>query len=202
MNTQTDTKTESRSGKNNGAPASIVWFEIPADNVERAKTFYGKLFGWKIERFPGAKAVLAHRYRRRRCDARRGNDGEAVSRTQLHKLRWRALGRGSGGQGRKTWRQNLHGKDGRAGDGLLRCLSGHGEQYLCAVGAERKGEIVVLKRNRSFVVTSKTERKPEKNMNTETTTGEYMLLFRGPHWDRGLTHGRTATGHGQSHGVV
>ena len=32
------------------------------------------------------------------------------------------------------------------GDGLLRCLSGHGEQYLCAVGAERKGEIVVLKR--------------------------------------------------------
>ena len=38
-------------------------------------------------------------------------------------------------------------KDGRAGDGLLRCLSGHGEQYLCAVGAERKGEIVVLKRS-------------------------------------------------------
>jgi predicted enzyme related to lactoylglutathione lyase len=55
MNTQTDTKTESRSGKNNGAPASIVWFEIPVDNVERAKTFYGKLFGWKIERFPGPK---------------------------------------------------------------------------------------------------------------------------------------------------
>jgi len=26
-----------------------------------------------------------------------------------------------------------------------------------------------------------------KNMNTETTTGEYMLLFRGPHWDRGLS---------------
>ena len=25
-----------------------------------------------------------------------------------------------------------------------------------------------------------------KNMNTETTTGEYMLLFRGPHWDKGL----------------
>jgi len=23
-------------------------------------------------------------------------------------------------------------------------------------------------------------------MNTESTTGEYMLLFRGPHWDRGL----------------
>ena len=53
MNTQTDTKTESRSGENNGAPASIVWFEIPADNVERARAFYGALFGWKIEKFPG-----------------------------------------------------------------------------------------------------------------------------------------------------
>jgi hypothetical protein len=33
--------------------ASITWFEIPADDVERAKKFYGDLFGWKIERFPG-----------------------------------------------------------------------------------------------------------------------------------------------------
>ncbi len=33
--------------------ASIVWFEIPADNPERAQKFYGDLFGWKIERFPG-----------------------------------------------------------------------------------------------------------------------------------------------------
>ena len=33
--------------------SSIVWFEIPADNVERAKSFYGGLFGWKIEKFPG-----------------------------------------------------------------------------------------------------------------------------------------------------
>jgi hypothetical protein len=27
----------------------------------------------------------------------------------------------------------------------------------------------------------------QKHMNTETTTGEYMLLFRGPQWDRGLS---------------
>src|SRR5262252_2983051 len=26
-----------------------------------------------------------------------------------------------------------------------------------------------------------------ENMNTETTTGEYMLLFRGPHWDKRLS---------------
>ena len=34
-------------------PASIIWFEIPADNVERAKKFYRALFGWKITQFPG-----------------------------------------------------------------------------------------------------------------------------------------------------
>jgi len=35
------------------AAASIVWFEIPADDPERAKAFYGKLFGWKIQAIPG-----------------------------------------------------------------------------------------------------------------------------------------------------
>jgi len=35
------------------AAAGIVWFEIPADKPERAKEFYGKLFGWKINPLPG-----------------------------------------------------------------------------------------------------------------------------------------------------
>ncbi len=34
-------------------PANIIWFEIPADNPERAKKFYSSLFGWKIKKFPG-----------------------------------------------------------------------------------------------------------------------------------------------------
>ena len=33
---------------------SLVWFEIPADNVARAKKFYKAMFGWKINPFPGA----------------------------------------------------------------------------------------------------------------------------------------------------
>jgi predicted enzyme related to lactoylglutathione lyase len=37
-----------------GIAPSLVWFEIPADNPERAKSFYASLFGWKIEKFPGA----------------------------------------------------------------------------------------------------------------------------------------------------
>jgi uncharacterized protein len=33
--------------------ASIIWFEIPADKVDRAKKFYTSLFGWKINPIPG-----------------------------------------------------------------------------------------------------------------------------------------------------
>ena len=32
----------------------VVWFEIPADNLERARKFYGTLLGWKFEKFPAA----------------------------------------------------------------------------------------------------------------------------------------------------
>jgi hypothetical protein len=31
----------------------VVHFEIPADDVERAKGFYEKVFGWKIEKWEG-----------------------------------------------------------------------------------------------------------------------------------------------------
>ena len=33
-------------------PNSIVHFEIPADDVPRAKAFYEGVFGWKIKQFP------------------------------------------------------------------------------------------------------------------------------------------------------
>ena len=33
--------------------ASIIWFEIPMDDVARAQTFYRELFGWKISQLPG-----------------------------------------------------------------------------------------------------------------------------------------------------
>ncbi|WHZ24709.1 MAG: glyoxalase [Nitrospira sp.] len=50
-------KTKS-SGKRTVAKASrsssrVCWFEIPADDPERAKKFYGSLFGWTITLFPG-----------------------------------------------------------------------------------------------------------------------------------------------------
>ncbi|ODT44117.1 MAG: glyoxalase [Nitrospira sp. SCN 59-13] len=38
--------------KKAACPASLVWFDIPADDLARAKKFYSALFGWKITRFP------------------------------------------------------------------------------------------------------------------------------------------------------
>jgi predicted enzyme related to lactoylglutathione lyase len=32
---------------------TITHFDISADNIERAKNFYHKLFGWKIEKSSG-----------------------------------------------------------------------------------------------------------------------------------------------------
>ena len=52
--------TKSKKAKATKVPASIVWFEIPADKVERARTFYRKLFGWKITKFPAAAKPYWH----------------------------------------------------------------------------------------------------------------------------------------------
>ena len=35
-------------------PANLVWFELPTPNTERARTFYGSLFGWEFTSFGGA----------------------------------------------------------------------------------------------------------------------------------------------------
>ena len=52
-------KKNQKSGKNK-TTASIVWFEIPADDIQRAKKFYGSLFGWKLNRFPAAVSEYWH----------------------------------------------------------------------------------------------------------------------------------------------
>jgi len=41
---------------------SIIWFEIPTDDLERARSFYSKLFGWKIAPFPGMPGPDAGNY--------------------------------------------------------------------------------------------------------------------------------------------
>ena len=49
----TQTKPKSKDVKRGLTAGSLVWFEIPADNPERAKKFYGSLFGWRIKKFEG-----------------------------------------------------------------------------------------------------------------------------------------------------
>jgi len=41
-------------------PASICWFEVPADDLDRAKKFYNSLFGWKFAKLPTAIADYWH----------------------------------------------------------------------------------------------------------------------------------------------
>jgi predicted enzyme related to lactoylglutathione lyase len=38
--------------------ANVVWFDIATDDIKRAKTFYTKLFGWKIGPIPGLPDYL------------------------------------------------------------------------------------------------------------------------------------------------
>jgi len=42
--------------------ASIIWFEIPTDDLDRARRFYSELFGWKIGPFPGMPGPEAQNY--------------------------------------------------------------------------------------------------------------------------------------------
>jgi predicted enzyme related to lactoylglutathione lyase len=38
----------------------VVHFEIPADNLDRAKTFYKSLFGWQITDIPEMNYTIVH----------------------------------------------------------------------------------------------------------------------------------------------
>jgi len=50
--------------KKKGEPSEIVssvcWFEVPADDLKRAKAFYGSLFGWTFDKIPAAIADYWH----------------------------------------------------------------------------------------------------------------------------------------------
>ncbi len=48
------TNNKPQNPKKNRTTAGIVWFEIPADNLERAKKFYKGMFGWKFAKLPAA----------------------------------------------------------------------------------------------------------------------------------------------------
>jgi len=45
---------QKREGKVTKVPASLCWFEVPADDIARAKKFYGGLFGWTFAKIPTA----------------------------------------------------------------------------------------------------------------------------------------------------
>ncbi len=48
------TKKKSPTPRKNQPAASIVWFEVPADNLNRAQKFYKGMFGWTFNKLPAA----------------------------------------------------------------------------------------------------------------------------------------------------
>lgn len=48
------TKKKTQNATKNRPAASIVWFEVPADDLNRAKKFYQSMFGWKFAKLPAA----------------------------------------------------------------------------------------------------------------------------------------------------
>ena len=48
------TETKKKGAVKKPQAASIVWFEVPADDLGRAKKFYGSLFGWGFAKIPAA----------------------------------------------------------------------------------------------------------------------------------------------------
>jgi len=60
--------------------ATVVHFEIPADDVERAKKFYGELFGWKIEKFTGQTPMEYWMVTTGREEGQMGVDGGMLKR--------------------------------------------------------------------------------------------------------------------------
>ena len=47
-------RVQRRKVKSSRPAASICWFDIPGDDLDRAKKFYRSLFGWKFKNFPAA----------------------------------------------------------------------------------------------------------------------------------------------------
>lgn len=48
------TKKKANNPKKSRTVASIVWFEVPADDLDRAKKFYQSMFGWSFTKLPAA----------------------------------------------------------------------------------------------------------------------------------------------------
>ena len=137
----TKAKAKPKDAKGSHTTPSLVWFEIPADNPERAKKFYGSLFGWKIELFPGMTDYW-------HIDTGGGDDtpdGGLMARKHPEQPITNYVGVSSvdriRGEGRETGRQNLQAQDSGAADGLLRHMPGHGGQHVRALGKERPRKV-------------------------------------------------------------
>ena len=107
---------------------SIVWFEIPADDVRACpELFTARCSIWKIEKFPGPMQHLAPQHRQQLTET--ACDGGLMKRQHPQQGITNYVAAPSVDQihakGPKTRRQCHHVQDGRASDGLLGRLPGY-----------------------------------------------------------------------------
>jgi predicted enzyme related to lactoylglutathione lyase len=122
------TRTKKRAVKKSQAAASVVWFEVPADDLDRAKKFYGSLFGWHLCENPGRHFDDYWHIDTGGKDAT--PDGGLMPRMYPEQSITNYVGVPSvtdgDEKGRETRRGDLQAQDGGAWHGLFRHLSGYG----------------------------------------------------------------------------
>jgi hypothetical protein len=123
-------------------PASLVWFEIPADDMNRAKSFYHTLFGWKISAFPGMQDYWHIDTGGPDGLSGRRNDETHAAGTNDQQLHHGSVGDKIRCEGREARRKSVRPEDRSGWYGLFCPLPGYGKQHFRFVGSETENEII------------------------------------------------------------
>ena len=106
-------------------PSRPTHFEIPVDDPDRAEKFYGAVFGWTFDRYPGAPQYYGMATT---GETQPGINGALFQRgdsTVTSLTNVRGLDRGHGREHHRGGRQGPPGQDPHPGHGLVRNLRGH-----------------------------------------------------------------------------
>lgn len=121
---------------------TIVHFDVPAEDTQRAKAFYASLFDWKFQAFPEMEYNLITTTN---LDGSPGVGGGLGKRMEPSQRMMNYFGAPSFDASMKQVRslggKGPHGEDGRPRDGLPCQLHGHRGELLRALGGDYGGKV-------------------------------------------------------------
>src|SRR5439155_2181220 len=142
-------KTKLRLQKRGKTMSRVIHFEIPASDPERASAFYQKVFGWKIEKWPGPMEYWLVTTSRGNAGDQRRSYEEYQCKDNYQHDRCGVRRRGHGGGEARWWKTgNAEDSDSRRrifwvlrrhGRKSLRCDAGRQECQVSAWGIEAAG---------------------------------------------------------------